>query len=239
MQASTDYVLLSTAIATGVFHTVIPDHWLPFVLIGRARGWSIGRTAGVSAFSALVHVTISSLIGLFALAAGLFAADLVGETLHRAGAILLIVFGLLYAIWAWRKGGHFHPGGAWLHSRAGTPSCAGDEGNDNPEHLHYHADDELIRGRSRWSALWLAVLIGANPCILLVPIMTSAAGQGPGFVSLVVLTYSLPCIALVVGLSVLGVVGARRIRLPGAARHMEMISGLIIAALGFVLWFRH
>ena len=33
------YVLTmaGTAVATSVLHTLIPDHWLPFVLIGRAR----------------------------------------------------------------------------------------------------------------------------------------------------------------------------------------------------------
>ena len=31
-------LLLLTAAATAAFHTLIPDHWLPFVLVGRARG---------------------------------------------------------------------------------------------------------------------------------------------------------------------------------------------------------
>jgi len=33
-------LLLATAAATAAFHTLIPDHWLPFVLVGRARRWS-------------------------------------------------------------------------------------------------------------------------------------------------------------------------------------------------------
>ena len=40
-------------------------------------------------------------------------------------------------------------------------------------------------------------------------------------------------------MAVLAAVGAsltRRIPVPGAARHMEMISGLLIAVLGVVLW---
>ena len=36
--------LTGAAVATGVLHTLIPGHWLPFVMIGRARGWSAGRT---------------------------------------------------------------------------------------------------------------------------------------------------------------------------------------------------
>ena len=55
-------LLLVTAAATAAIHTLIPDHWLPFVLVGRARGWSAQTTAMVSGFSAVVHTLLS--IGL-------------------------------------------------------------------------------------------------------------------------------------------------------------------------------
>ena len=61
---STVYMLLTTAGATALFHTLIPDHWLPFVLVGKARGWSVGTTALVSGFSALIHVALSVVLGL-------------------------------------------------------------------------------------------------------------------------------------------------------------------------------
>ena len=35
----------------------------------------------------------------------------------------------------------------------------------------------------------------------------------------------------------LGVSGALKIRPPAAARHMEAISGVLVAVLGIVLWF--
>jgi len=39
-----------------------------------------------------------------------------------------------------------------------------------------------------------------------------------------------------IGLSVLGVSGARRVALPWPARYMELASGLLIAALGMLFW---
>ena len=39
-----------------------------------------------------------------------------------------------------------------------------------------------------------------------------------------------------VGLSVLGVIGTRRFPVPGAARYMELASGLLIALLGLIFW---
>lgn len=233
MVDATTYALLSVAAATSLLHTLIPDHWLPFVLIGRARGWA-GWTVGlVSGLSALIHVALSVLLGLLALWLGLTAAEVVGDTLERAGAGLLVLFGAVYALWAWRKGGHFHPGGALLHREEPSP-CSGEEGPANPEHLHYHADGPWIGTRPGRSGLVLALIIGINPCVVMLPLMLSSATRGPRMLGLVVLAYGLPTLVLMVGLSVLGVRGARRIRVPGAARRAELISGLLVAALGLV-----
>ncbi len=226
------YTLLTTALLTSLFHTLIPDHWLPFVLIGRARGWSAGTAASVSGLSALVHTALSVLIGLAALVIGQTSARLVGETLENAAGVLLVGFGLAYAGWAWHKKGHFHPGGRLIHG-ADRP-CSGGEGDAHPEHLHYHADGELIAGSAGPGAWTLALIVGANPCVLILPLILATARQGAGPIALVTLAYVVPTVVLMVGLSVGGVISTRRIRLPLAAQYMEMASGLLIALTGLV-----
>jgi nickel/cobalt transporter (NicO) family protein len=228
-------LLLGVTLTTALFHTLIPDHWLPFVLIGRSREWTAGYTAAVSGLSSLIHTVLSLGLGLLALWAGLEAAHAIGENLERAGSVLLILFGLGYAAWAWRKGGHFHPGGRLLHRTAEAEPCHGDEG-EHPEHLHYHADGDLIHGTRDRSALWLAFVVGVNPCILILPLFLATAERGAAAVLAVSLTYSAATIALMVGLSTLGVTATHLIRVPGIARHMEWISGLLIAATGVVFW---
>ena len=60
--------MLTTIAATGFtvafFHAAIPTHWLPFVLVSRARGWSRGKTLAVATLAGLGHVAITSLLGL-------------------------------------------------------------------------------------------------------------------------------------------------------------------------------
>jgi nickel/cobalt transporter (NicO) family protein len=228
------YLLTITAIATAAFHTLIPDHWLPFVLVGRARGWRARTTAVVSGASSLLHTGLSVLLGLIAIRIGRGAMEAAGVTLERVSGALLVLFGLVYAGWAWKKGGHFHPGGAMLHRGEAGPDCDGHEGHSHPEHLHYHADGRLIEGRG---ALYLALIVGVNPCVLVLPIILAAAKHGAAAVALVSLAYSATTIALMVGLSVAGVAGIRRFEPPGAARYMEAWSGLLIAAVGVVFWF--
>jgi ABC-type nickel/cobalt efflux system permease component RcnA len=234
---ATTFALLSTAAATALLHTLIPDHWLPFVLIGRTRGWSISTVALASGLAAVIHVGLSVLLGVVALWIGIRAVDAVGHTLEGAGAILLMAFGLGYALWGWTKGGHFHPGGALLHRGDTEGACRGDEGPAHPEHLHYHADGGLIGDRvGRWGAVSLAVIVGINPCVLVLPVMLASVPRGPGTVALVAAAYALPATALMVGLSVIGVLARWPVRLPGAARYAEMASGLVIALLGLAFW---
>lgn len=234
MADSTTYALLSTAAATSLLHTLIPDHWLPFVLIGRSRHWTVPTVAFASGLAAIIHAGLSVLLGMLAVWAGLTAMEAVGETLERVGGAMLLAFGLGYAAWAWRKGGHFHPGGSLLHGSDRAGSCSGDEGPANPDHLHYHADEGLIR--SRWGPVGLAVLVGINPCVLVLPILFASAQRGAATVGLVALAYSLPTMILMVGLSVLGVGFHWRIRLPWVARYAEVGSGLLIALLGALFW---
>ena len=230
--------LLGTTVVMAAVHALIPDHWLPFVLIGRARGWSVHATAAISGFSALIHAVVAVALGAITLALGLGASAAIGETVEFASGIMLVAFGFVYAVWAWRKGGHFHPGGQRAH-RDADHGCSGVEGPSNPEHLHYHADQSLIRDEGFRGALWLAFIIGVNPCVLVLPVVLASAAQGFGAVAAVVAAYSMTTVLTMVALSSLGVAVGRQIRLPGLARHMEAVSGLVIAATGAVVLLLH
>jgi ABC-type nickel/cobalt efflux system permease component RcnA len=181
-----------------------------------------------------VHTLLSIALGLLALRLGQFGARVVGGRLERGSGVLLVTFGAAYALWAWRKGGHFHPGGTLLHDRNEKEGCDGHEGAVGSEHLHYHADGAWIRPDAGKGAIALALIIGLNPCVLLLPIMVATAEQGAGAIALVTSAYSVTTIALMVGLSVAGVAGTRRLPVPAVARHMETASGILIALCGAV-----
>ena len=57
--------------AIAVTHTALgPDHYLPFVLLAQARGWSRTRAAWVTAVCGIGHVLSSLLLGTIGLALG-------------------------------------------------------------------------------------------------------------------------------------------------------------------------
>ena len=56
--------IVFTTVATAVVHTLIPDHWLPFVLVSRSQGWTQRQTLFLTTFSALLHVFVSIALGV-------------------------------------------------------------------------------------------------------------------------------------------------------------------------------
>ena len=64
MNAGLFAALALGAATVGSLHTLAPDHWVPFAVLSRARGWNLGRTARVTLLCGFGHVTASALLGL-------------------------------------------------------------------------------------------------------------------------------------------------------------------------------
>jgi hypothetical protein len=230
-------VLVGAAISTALVHTLIPDHWLPFVLIGLARRWSGAKAAFWSGLSALIHISFSLALGLAGVAVGQGTAHAVGEGFERISGLLLVAFGIAYAFYAHTKGGHFHIGGERVHRLAGSA------GHDHP---HEHecpqdaevADEALIRpAPSGKSPVYLAAIIGLNPCVLVLPLLVKSPQYGARAIFLTSIAYAVSTLLMMVGLVWFAVHSGRRLEMPLLHRHGEMISGLGIALVGAVFLF--
>lgn len=101
--------LIITAALIGSIHTLAPDHWVPFAVLARARGWSAARTARTTFLCGFGHVTVSAALGIGALVLGLKAVHAMGSRLESYATVLLIAFGLAYMLWGfWRSSVHAH-----------------------------------------------------------------------------------------------------------------------------------
>ena len=110
------WMLAGTAAGLGLVHTVIgPDHYLPFIVISRAREWTLRKTLGVAFLAGLGHILSSIVLGFVGIALGIAVAKLEGveSTRGTVAAWLLIGFGFAYFVWgmrrAWRGKAHTHP----------------------------------------------------------------------------------------------------------------------------------
>ena len=63
--------LLGAGLLAAFLHAVLPTHWLPFVLVGRALAWGVPRVLAASAAAAAAHIATTTVAGLLLLGVGL------------------------------------------------------------------------------------------------------------------------------------------------------------------------
>ena len=83
------WMLAGTAATLGLVHTVIgPDHYLPFIVIGRARNWTLRKTLFVSFLAGLGHILSSVILGFLGIALGIALSKIKGlESARGAGEL--------------------------------------------------------------------------------------------------------------------------------------------------------
>lgn len=206
-------VILATAAAVAFGHTLIGvDHSLPFVVLGRARGWSLRRTLWITTLCGGAHVASSVLLGLLGIGLGVALERL--EWLEAArgelAAWLLIAFGLTYAVWA-----------LWRGRRAHGMAC-----------VHHGAEHE-----GRTLTFWALFLVFAfGPCEPLIPLMMApAVAHAWWLVAAVAAVFGLVTVGTMLGVVALGSLGLRFAWVRGLERHADALAGLAIAASGVAI----
>ncbi len=147
--------LTATGFTVAALHAAIPTHWLPFVMIGRARGWSQRRTLGAVALAGGGHILATTALGVALARFGWEINERYDAAFHWIVAALLV--GL----------------GAWLALRAPHGRrCDHCEGRN------------LIPEPTDRAALWgLFLTLTLSPCELFLPVYLTAAPYGwPGIV---------------------------------------------------------
>ena len=92
-------ILLMSGISIGFIHTLIGvDHSLPFVVLGRAQGWSLTKVLTITGLCGLGHVLSSVVLGTAGIGLGVAISRLewVEGVRGSLAAWTLIIFGLTY-----------------------------------------------------------------------------------------------------------------------------------------------
>ncbi len=99
-------VLLISAASIGFFHTLLgPDHYLPFIMIGKARQWKLRKVIALTILCGIGHILSSVIVGMIGIALEMQVEKLNWFESFRGNlaAWALIAFGLLYALWGLRR----------------------------------------------------------------------------------------------------------------------------------------
>ena len=221
-------ILIWTAISIGFVHTIIgPDHYLPFIIIGKARNWSIIKTTWVTILCGIGHVVGSVLLGVVGVLLGVSVGLLENVESIRGdlASWLLIGFGIAYAAWGIRIGLR-----AAEHTHDHTHN---DDGHHH--HSHHHLGSHAhLHGNPKSVTPWaLFIIFVLGPCEPLIPILMYPAAQGSwmdltwvtlafGFTTIITMTFVVFVISK----------GLVNINLGFLEKYTQAIAGLIIALAG-------
>ncbi len=230
----TTYLLIATAGATALFHTLIPDHWLPFVLVARSQNWTLRKTFLTTLISALFHVALSLGLGILALYLGREFILAVGERLELIAGWALAFFGAVYTLYFLVGGGqhqHYFPGHGEHHPHEDyqTKDNQVSEGPSKPHILSRHL------GNRPWGAIALAAVVGLNPCVLAIPLVFATIAEDGWALLGVSLAFAATSVIVLVGASVLAYSGLKHLRLTFLNKYGEVISGLLITLVGLTM----
>lgn len=235
------------AVAVGVLHTMVPDHWAPIALLAQQRGWSRSKTARTAALAGVGHTLSTLVIAAFVWIAGAALAVRFGHLVTVLSSLALVVFGLWIALGSLREIRSAHEGHGHSHFAHAHPH----RHDDGVEHRHWHehheddwhaVDDDALAAHTpvhehthnASSRTALLLVLGSSPMVEGIPAFFAASRYGAGLLAVMAVLFAAATILTYVALCLAFASGMERVNLGRFEEYGEVISGSFIALLGLV-----
>ncbi|UCB57770.1 MAG: sulfite exporter TauE/SafE family protein [Candidatus Omnitrophota bacterium] len=207
--------LYITAASLGFIHTIFgPDHYLPFIMMARARKWSMAKTALITLLCGLGHIMSSVVLGIVGIVMGIGVMKLEAFEAFRGNLAgwALITFGFVYFVWG-------------LHRIL-----------RNKPHTHLHVEDK--EGKKNITPWVLFTIFVLGPCEPLIPILMYPAAKnsimGLVWVTAIFGSVTIMTMFTIVMISALGV---NLIPLRRLERYTHALAGGTICLCGVAIQF--
>jgi len=204
--------ILIGAIVFSTVHALMPDHWIPLVLISRAEGWSQGETMWISALVTLPHMISTILLGM--------AIGLIGFQLSTAYELIMerIAPAIFILI-----------GGYYIY-----------KGLKLEEH-HHHGDHEAyegLKGKPKRAIIsFMATALFFSLCVPIGSYFLVASPAGATGLIAVSAIYLAVTLAVMLAMIYLGRKGVDRVRWRFLEHNENLITGAILMLLGVFVYF--
>jgi nickel/cobalt exporter len=226
-------ILCGTAASIGLLHTLFgPDHYLPFIVMSRARRWTLTRTALITLACGVGHVLSSVVLGSVGVIFGIAVTSL--EMFEGArgsvAAWLLVGFGGAYFIWGVHRAirrrphehRHLHATGTHTHKHSHVAQ-------------HTHAHTESTRNLTPW-VLFTIFIFG--PCEPLIPIlMYPAAKSSIAGMVMVTAVFSVVTIGTMLSVVMLSAWGVSFASFGKLERYIHAMAGATLCLSGLAIQF--
>ena len=225
MSAATP-ALFAAAAGVGFGHAVLPDHWVPLAVLGRARRYPLSKIARLSGLAGVAHVLLSIVLGAVIIAVGLQFRHAVSSAQDTIIGCLLIATGLGFAVLQATGHGHHHDG----HHHH-------DHDHDH-DHGHHRAqrgegaDLAAHRGIRGLAAIMVPFGAAASPDLTILPVFLAATTVGVATAVGSVVIFGAVTIGTIVGLTLGAARGGYQIRGEWLDRWGNAVTALVLAVIG-------
>jgi nickel/cobalt exporter len=224
--------LFAAAAGVAFGHAVLPDHWVPLAVLGRARRYPLAKIARLSGLAGVAHVLLSIVLGAAIIAVGLQFRSSVSSAQDTIIGWLLIAtgagFGVLQATGRGHRHdqdhGHDHP---HVHDHS--------HGHDHPhvdDHPHRHADPDARHGIGRLAAIMVPFGAAASPDLTILPVFLAATTAGAATAVGSVVIFGAVTIGTMVGLTLGAAKGGYQIRGEWLDRWGNAVTAGVLVVIG-------
>ena len=228
-------LLLFATISIAFIHTITgPDHYMPFIVISKAKKWSLSKTALFTTLCGIAHVGSSVVLGFIGIALGVAIGKLEFIEGVRGNIIswIFTAFGLMYLIWGIRQVIRNKPHHHIHYHRTGDNHIH--EHTHHDEHLHIHENGEKIN-LTPWILFTIFVF---GPCEPLIPlVMYPAAKHNYNELLLVTIIFSAVTIITMLSLVLVTSYGIKLVPVKAMEKYSHALAGGTIFLCGIGMLF--
>jgi nickel/cobalt exporter len=230
------FLLLIATISIAFIHTLAgPDHYLPFIVISKAKKWSLSKTALFTTLCGIGHVGSSVVLGFIGIGLGIAIGKLEFIEGVRGNIIswIFTAFGLMYLIWGIRHSIRNNP-----HQHIHYHSTGNNHMHEHihyDEHLHIHENGEKIN-LTPWILFTIFVF---GPCEPLIPlVMYPAAKHNYGELLLVTIIFSAVTILTMLSLVLITSYGIKLIPMKAMEKYSHALAGgtIFLCGMGMLIF---
>ena len=198
------------SIILSLIHSMIPNHWIPLVAIGKTENWSRLETIWATAITGSAHTISTILVGVVVGLVG-YKLSSTHEIITKVAApIFFITLGIIYIILDYKSVHHHH------------------------DHLKISSTSK----KSKFAIITsLSITMFFSPCIEIEAYFFSAGTQGWMGIIIVSIIYLITTVLGMILLVDLGRKGIENIKWHYLEHHEKKIVGITLIVLGIFAYF--
>ncbi|WP_146899570.1 hypothetical protein [Adhaeribacter aerolatus] len=203
--------LIIGSLLLSLIHAVIPNHWLPILVISRAENWSRRELLGITALTAFFHVLSTIIIGV--------SLGVIGYKLSEShqffttilAPVILILMGCVYVVLDLKQ----------------------------VEHQTFPGLKQLKQKSKPAIIFTLCLAMLFSPCLEIDTYFITAGAHGWQGIAAVAMVYFTVTISGLVLLVALAYKGMAQFNFSFLEQHHKKITGLVLILLGLFTFYQH